>query len=48
MVGHRVVAVVAGLAVAGHTAVVLLLVPQHAVLQREPPVADVAVVGPPV
>ena len=46
VVGDRVVAVVAGLAVAGHTAVVLLLVPQHAVLQREPPVADVAGVGP--
>ena len=42
MVRDGVVTVVAGLAVAGHSAVVLLLVPQHAVLQREPPVADVA------
>ena len=46
VVRDRVVAVVAGLAVAGDPAVVLLLVPQHAVLQREPPVADIAGVRP--
>ena len=41
VVGDRVVAVVAGLAVAGDSAVVLLLVPEHAVFQCEPPVADI-------
>ena len=45
VVGDRVVAVVAGLTVAGDSAVVLLLVSEHAVLQCEPPVTDITGVG---
>ena len=45
VVGDGVVTVVAGLAVAGDPAVVLLLVSEHAVLQCEPPVTDITGVG---